>query len=494
MYSVYLCLTTQHDWRFVLLAACICAVASFTSFHIYSHVTDGPGQSGNEMRRLGWLALTGISAGAGIWATHFVAMLAYSPGMSVAYAPLATVVSLVIAVVVTSLRIWGRSAAGRPVRHHRRIDRRCGRLRHAFRRHAGPGRAGQSAVGSRIVRGCSRAGGMALGAAAMVAFQRLPRPYAKWVAPTLLTLAICFMHFTAMGAVSVEYDPTVVVVPSRIDDTTMALAVAGGAMLIMLSAFGAAFINGMAQKQVQQELRRQRDDLQHGKEELGRQNLLFDMALSNMPHGLCMFDADQKLVVCNQRYADMYHIPRELTRPGTSLTDILKQRFASGVQTPLDADTFVRDRLDRQQDAIRVDVLSDGRVIQATRRAMASGWVVSTHEDITERERLAAQLKKQNKLLQQREREVKSRNADLDAALVDHASMASPCSMPTSVSSSPISATQRSTRPIATDQARHDAASRSSRAALPRDATADKRSRMFCRRPGRWWPARQARK
>ena len=130
-----------------------------------------------------------------------------------------------------------------------------------------------------------------------------------------------------------------------------------------------------------------------------------------------MFDADQKLVVCNQRYADMYHIPRELTRPGTSLTDILKQRFASGVQTPLDADTFVRDRLDRQQDAIRVDVLNDGRVIQATRRAMASGWVVSTHEDITERERLAAQLKQQNKLLQQREREVKSRNADLDAAL-----------------------------------------------------------------------------
>ena len=79
MYSVYFCLTTQHDWRFVLLAACICAVASVTSFHIYSHVADGPGQSGSEMRRLGWLALTGISAGAGIWATHFVAMLAYEP-------------------------------------------------------------------------------------------------------------------------------------------------------------------------------------------------------------------------------------------------------------------------------------------------------------------------------------------------------------------------------------------------------------------------------
>ena len=42
------------------------------------------------MRRLVWLALTGISAGSGIWATHFVAMLAYDPGCH-RYAPLETV-------------------------------------------------------------------------------------------------------------------------------------------------------------------------------------------------------------------------------------------------------------------------------------------------------------------------------------------------------------------------------------------------------------------
>ena len=81
-------------------------------------------------------------------------------------------------------------------------------------------------------------------------------------------------------------------------------------MLVMLSAFGAAFINGMAQKEVQDELRRQRDDLQQGKEELRRQNLLFDMALNNMPHGLCLLDAEQNLVVCNRRYAEIYRIRR----------------------------------------------------------------------------------------------------------------------------------------------------------------------------------------
>ena len=241
-----------------------------------------------------------------------------------------------------------------------------------------------------------------------------------WFAPILLTLAICFMHFTAMGAVSVAYDPTAIVVPSLVDDDTMALAVAGVAMLIMLSAFGAAFVNGMAQSEVQEELRRQRDDLQQRKEELRKQNVLFDMALSNMAHGLCLLDAQQNLVVCNRRYAEIYTIPPELTKPGTPLADLLAHRFASGVQLPSDAQAYMHERLGALHGAaIRIDRLSDGRIIQATRRPMQSGALVAIHEDITEREQLAAQLKRQNLLLQQREEQLKSRNADLDAALAN---------------------------------------------------------------------------
>ena len=133
-----------------------------------------------------------------------------------------------------------------------------------------------------------------------------------------------------------------------------------------------------------------------------------------------MFDADQKLVVCNQRYADMYHIPRELTRPGTSLTDILKQRFASGVQTPLDVDAFVRDRLDRQQDAIRIDVLSDGRIIQATRRAdgIGLGRSPSTRTSPSARGSQRSSSSRTS-CCSSASSELKSRNADLDAALAN---------------------------------------------------------------------------
>jgi PAS domain-containing protein len=40
--------------------------------------------------------------------------------------------------------------------------------------------------------------------------------------------------------------------------------------------------------------------------ELEAQNLRFDAALTNMPHGLCMFDRNERLIVCNERYTEMY--------------------------------------------------------------------------------------------------------------------------------------------------------------------------------------------
>ena len=73
MYRVLACLTTQHDYRLVGLAIVICAAASVTSFSVYSRAVAAIG-----LKRLGWLFLTAVCAAAGIWATHFVAMLTYN--------------------------------------------------------------------------------------------------------------------------------------------------------------------------------------------------------------------------------------------------------------------------------------------------------------------------------------------------------------------------------------------------------------------------------
>ena len=418
MYSVYYCLANQHDWRFVLLAACVCAVASFTSFHIYSHYTNRTLKSRNDVRRLLWLVLTGISAGSGIWATHFVAMLAFDPGLPTNFSVFATVCSLAIAMVVTTAGFWVAAREGA----HSALIGGC---------IIGAGIAAMHFVGMQalIVPGklewnlglvaAAVLGGMLLGAMAMQVFRQSER-HALWAAPLLLTLAICFLHFTAMGAVNVVYDPTVIVFPNLVEDHTLAFAVAGVATLVMLSAFGAAFINGMAQRDVQDELRRQRDDLQRRKEELRKQNVLFDMALNNMAHGLCMIDAEQRLVVCNRQYAEMYRIPARLTQPGTSILDILQRRVEDGILCEEVLQQFKCESFaPLREPVVRIDELKDGRTIQVTRRPMQNGGSIAIHEDITEQAKLAARLKQQNELLQQRERELNSRNSDLDAALTN---------------------------------------------------------------------------
>jgi diguanylate cyclase (GGDEF)-like protein/PAS domain S-box-containing protein len=122
------------------------------------------------------------------------------------------------------------------------------------------------------------------------------------------------------------------------------------------------------------------------------QNLRFDAALNNMPHGLAMFDAEQRLVVANKRYAAMYGLGAADVRPGTPLQRILDVRVKNGVYARM-TENDVRDRLSPTTTPwTRVEELSDGRSIVVSGQPMPSGGSVTTHEDITERRRAEAQV------------------------------------------------------------------------------------------------------
>jgi diguanylate cyclase (GGDEF)-like protein/PAS domain S-box-containing protein len=128
--------------------------------------------------------------------------------------------------------------------------------------------------------------------------------------------------------------------------------------------------------------------------ELKMQNLRLEAALENMSQGVCMFDAEQRLIVCNRRYSEMYGLSPELTRPGTTLREILERRVASGMYPDTaDPATYIGETL-RKVSAraayFRTLNLRDGRVIADSHRPMAQGGWVSTHEDITERRRAEA--------------------------------------------------------------------------------------------------------
>ena len=72
MYRVLTCLTNEHDYSLVGLAVLVCIATALTSSLRYSIAWGS-----EDRRRLGWAALTGVCAGSGIRATHFIAMLAY---------------------------------------------------------------------------------------------------------------------------------------------------------------------------------------------------------------------------------------------------------------------------------------------------------------------------------------------------------------------------------------------------------------------------------
>ena len=98
-----------------------------------------------------------------------------------------------------------------------------------------------------------------------------------------------------------------------------------------------------------------------------------------------MFDANQQLIVCNQQYADMYGLDRDLTKPGTSLRVILEHQIVIGnVRNP---ETYIESRL-KSVRAKRpyqiVNRLRDGRLISVAHRPMNDGGWVTTHTDVTE--------------------------------------------------------------------------------------------------------------
>jgi diguanylate cyclase (GGDEF)-like protein/PAS domain S-box-containing protein len=121
--------------------------------------------------------------------------------------------------------------------------------------------------------------------------------------------------------------------------------------------------------------------------ELRKTNARFDAALANMPTGLSMFDADGRLMVCNERYIELYGMSPDLVIRGADIYDIVAHRKrTSGLD--MDSRAYVnefRQDLHRDGRSIKVSRLGDGRMMSVTNTAINSGGWIAIHEDISER-------------------------------------------------------------------------------------------------------------
>ncbi|MCV3273479.1 putative bifunctional diguanylate cyclase/phosphodiesterase [Roseobacter sinensis] len=231
------CITHEHNHALVVLAGIICLIGSCLTVLLGRRLlaVSGP-------RRLIQLALTSVIGGATIWSTHFVAMLAYEPGIEHGYEPVATGVSLLVAVL--GLLAANAVLSFAPKGVYTIVAGAIFGLTVSAMHYIGmsayllPGIIlwDQSAVAVSVLLGA------VLGAAA---YHRMAFPVTSycWLGgAAFMVLAICAMHFTGMSAIEIELSPLYTVPRQVVSDETLSLLIIGIMALVLLVGFAAVSI------------------------------------------------------------------------------------------------------------------------------------------------------------------------------------------------------------------------------------------------------------
>jgi len=250
MTAVLGCIFFQHDIRLVLVAAIVCATGCWAITSLFQRAIGTTG-----LQRAGWHFLTALAAGSSIWCTHFVAVLAYEPGVPVGFDPVLTIVSLLIAVVgagfgfvvaASGLTRWAPIFGGGLVGVAISAMHYTGMLAYRV----------QGIISWRL-------SDLVASVVLAVVFSALALHFAarrvfwgdKFIATGLLVVAIVSLHFTGMTAFQVS--------PLLIEGAysnpaalqTLALAIAGVALLIVGAGLASFLIDDSVRAESYQQLR-----------------------------------------------------------------------------------------------------------------------------------------------------------------------------------------------------------------------------------------------
>jgi diguanylate cyclase (GGDEF)-like protein len=124
------------------------------------------------------------------------------------------------------------------------------------------------------------------------------------------------------------------------------------------------------------------------------QNLRFKAALNNMSQGLCLFDRQGRLAVCNQRFLEIYGIPGERAPSGVSMKDLLQGCGALKGVEALDRRLLIDEHaeIDVKNGGDLEQTWPDGRTISIVRKPVADGGYLDTVADITESRMASARI------------------------------------------------------------------------------------------------------
>jgi diguanylate cyclase (GGDEF)-like protein len=367
MFDALSCLAVQHDWRLVTLAGFLCLLSSLCAVSLV-----GRARATRQRFRAIWLVTAAVAAGFGIWSTHFIAMLAYDAGVPTAYNVGLTGLSLIAAIAVTGIalhlaltgeRAWRAPLAGVLIGFGIAAMHYLGMAALEI-----PGKIEWNVA---IVATSVLLGSLFACLAMLVLFHS--HLSTRWgISASLLTAAVLLHHFTAMAAVTITPNPASTAGELSLSPIALAIVIASLASMILGVCLAAAAAD----------------------RRLARKNFQLDAALHNMGQGLAMFDATEKLVICNSRFIEMYRLSPQRVKPGISFDAVLALRHAAGT-LPGDPDAFLRDYIKRVAGGLptsRTVELPDGRMIAMQTQPMAGGGWVATHEDITQKRKSEARI------------------------------------------------------------------------------------------------------
>lgn len=227
MFKVVSCLAYEHDYSFVVVAAIVCVASAVMTVRLFDRARRLSSEA-----RLSWILLSAMACGAAIWTTHFVAMLGYRLPMDHAFDPVLTIASLLIAIGFSAggllLATSGRKGVSGELGG---VVIGLGIVAMHFTGMAGLEVAGRIQWDWTLVT-VSVLFAFCFGTATTYILARHSFRFSRPLAMGLLVLAICTMHFTAMGAATLVPDPSVFVEPRTMSSEFLAVLVLAAMAII----------------------------------------------------------------------------------------------------------------------------------------------------------------------------------------------------------------------------------------------------------------------
>ncbi|MGZ2458577.1 bifunctional diguanylate cyclase/phosphodiesterase [Rhizobium anhuiense] len=237
MFSVIACIRDNHDWRLVIAAAAVCLVGAMAAMLPLSRA-----QECDAGRRKLWIGASAFAFGTGVWATHFIAMLAYDGGMPIGYQLGLTALSFLLSVAGSWAAILVASES------RGRLSRVRGGVLMAL------GIASMHLTGMQAIETpavivydpfmtlTAVLAGALLSSAAFHAFFELKGPRRLLASSITFVLAICALHFISMASITLVPDPGKEVPATVLDASLLAAIVVAAATTLILIALAVVFI------------------------------------------------------------------------------------------------------------------------------------------------------------------------------------------------------------------------------------------------------------